>query len=196
MKTISSIISNNIRSLRAEKGWTQTDLAVASGVSLRGLQDIEGGKRNARPATMAAIAGALDIPEERLYLENQGITKPRQDLTEIKSLLATAAKQLSLETDEYKDRRIDLLESDLAKRDEEIRKLKDQVARLSVGGSGIKTHSTTEEIKAKPEFIEAMRKLIEADYGKKLKTKEEVDALAKAILPKIQYPAKYKKSTG
>jgi transcriptional regulator with XRE-family HTH domain len=78
MENIGKVIGENIRRLRKAKRWTQTDLAVYSGVSFRGVQDIEQGKRTPRRDTVAAIAGALDTTVLELYGQSK---IPAQDLT-------------------------------------------------------------------------------------------------------------------
>ncbi len=67
MDIIGKILASNIKRLRKSKNWTQNDLALEAGISFRGLQDIETGKRNPRPDTLSAIAGALKISETDLY---------------------------------------------------------------------------------------------------------------------------------
>ncbi|WP_226963658.1 DUF805 domain-containing protein [Nostocoides sp. F2B08] len=48
----------NLRELRLERGWSQEELADASGVSVRTIQRVEGGRRPGR-ATAAALATSL-----------------------------------------------------------------------------------------------------------------------------------------
>jgi transcriptional regulator with XRE-family HTH domain len=49
-----------LRELRLRRGWSQEQLADASGVSVRTIQRIEGGRPPGR-ATAAALAGALEV---------------------------------------------------------------------------------------------------------------------------------------
>ena len=67
MEKIKKLVASNIKAARKAKGWTQTDLALASGVSFRGIQDIETGRRSPRPDTLSAICGALGVSEAHLY---------------------------------------------------------------------------------------------------------------------------------
>jgi len=67
VESLKKLVAENIRSLRKAKGWSQSDLAEASGVSFGGLQGIEQGKANPRPSTIEAIAGALGVSEKSLY---------------------------------------------------------------------------------------------------------------------------------
>ncbi len=50
-----------IRELRAEKGMTQQDLAMAAGLTLTAITRIETGKANPTWLTVRGIAGALDV---------------------------------------------------------------------------------------------------------------------------------------
>ena len=59
--------SEKIRNARRAKGWTQKDLAQASGVTLRTIQNYELGARLPKKRdTYLALAKALDINEEVL----------------------------------------------------------------------------------------------------------------------------------
>jgi transcriptional regulator with XRE-family HTH domain len=50
-----------LRQLRRLKGWTQTQLAEAAGVTRVTIQKLEAGVREPRPSTMARIAAALGV---------------------------------------------------------------------------------------------------------------------------------------
>jgi transcriptional regulator with XRE-family HTH domain len=54
---------NRIRAARQALGWTQTDLAVKSGVSARTIHAVEKG-RVCRQATKRRILNALGVPWE------------------------------------------------------------------------------------------------------------------------------------
>lgn len=92
--TIRKVISRNIKHLRKSKKWTQNDLAVASGVSFRGVQDIESGKRSPRADTLAAIAGSLGVTEKEIYQEKEEST--------LNAKRHTSAAELSPEEFVYK----------------------------------------------------------------------------------------------
>ena len=63
--------SEKIRNARRAKGWTQKDLAQASGVTLRTIQNYELGARLPKKRdTYLALAKALDINEEVLLDDN------------------------------------------------------------------------------------------------------------------------------
>lgn len=52
-------LAGEIRDARKKQGLTQQQLADQSGVSLRMIQDAEGGKRRPQPANLAAIRRVL-----------------------------------------------------------------------------------------------------------------------------------------
>ena len=53
--------------VRRQRGWTQAELARASGLALSTITGLENGSRNAGPVTMATLAEALGCP--RVVLE-------------------------------------------------------------------------------------------------------------------------------
>lgn len=55
----------SLRELRVRRGWSQEQLAEASGVSVRTIQRLEGGRSPGR-ATALALAAALDVDAEEL----------------------------------------------------------------------------------------------------------------------------------
>ncbi len=55
-------VAERIRTLREMHGWTQTDLASATGLSQSLLSSIEKLRRDATPETLSAIAEATDTP--------------------------------------------------------------------------------------------------------------------------------------
>jgi transcriptional regulator with XRE-family HTH domain len=60
-------IGHNIRRLREEKGWNQTELGFHAGASPSIISLIENGKRNPSTATLAKIAGALGVEVGELF---------------------------------------------------------------------------------------------------------------------------------
>jgi transcriptional regulator with XRE-family HTH domain len=60
-------IGHNIRQLREEKGWNQTELGFHADASPSIISLIENGKRNPSTATLAKIAGALDVEVVDLF---------------------------------------------------------------------------------------------------------------------------------
>jgi transcriptional regulator with XRE-family HTH domain len=60
-------IGHNIRRLRDEKGWNQTELGFRADTSPSIISLIENGKRNPSTATLAKIAGALGVEVVDLF---------------------------------------------------------------------------------------------------------------------------------
>ena len=60
-------IGHNIRRLREEKGWNQTELGFHADTSPSIISLIENGKRNPSTATLAKIAGALGVEVVDLF---------------------------------------------------------------------------------------------------------------------------------
>ena len=57
------MIGDMIRDSRLAKGWTQRQLAEASGISLGYIKQLEqGNKPNPTVSTLEKLAGALDVP--------------------------------------------------------------------------------------------------------------------------------------
>ena len=59
-------IGHNVRRLREEKGWNQTELGYNAQTSPSIISLIENGKRNPSTVTLAKIATALDVELEAL----------------------------------------------------------------------------------------------------------------------------------
>lgn len=60
------MVGKRIASIRQEKGWTQADLAKASGLSKGYIASIEEGKKPGIKA-IALIAGALGVEVRKFY---------------------------------------------------------------------------------------------------------------------------------
>jgi transcriptional regulator with XRE-family HTH domain len=56
----------NVRSVRLERGWTQEDLAHATGLASVQVSRIERGVREVRLTTLLRLLDALDVPPARL----------------------------------------------------------------------------------------------------------------------------------
>jgi transcriptional regulator with XRE-family HTH domain len=65
-------IGHNIRQLREEKGWNQTELGFHADASPSIISLIENGKRNPSTATLAKIAGALGVEVVDLFPKASG----------------------------------------------------------------------------------------------------------------------------
>jgi transcriptional regulator with XRE-family HTH domain len=67
MAELLEAIGHNIRRLRDEKGWNQTELGYRAGASPSIISLIENGKRNPSTATLAKIAEALGVEVVDLF---------------------------------------------------------------------------------------------------------------------------------
>ena len=76
MENISRLIGKNIRKMRSKMGWTQTQLADASGLSMAGIQKIEAGERTPRRESLEAIAGALKTTVKEILNDSNSIELP------------------------------------------------------------------------------------------------------------------------
>ncbi|MBO7257356.1 MAG: helix-turn-helix transcriptional regulator [Alphaproteobacteria bacterium] len=66
-----TIIGNNIRRLRKEKGLRQIDLAIAVGIDSSYLSEIENKKRNPTILLLDNIATVLEVSLVELLSDNQ-----------------------------------------------------------------------------------------------------------------------------
>ena len=55
------LVGDNCARLRKERGWTQEELAVRSGLSQQYLSDLERGRRNPTVVTLYEISQALEV---------------------------------------------------------------------------------------------------------------------------------------
>lgn len=55
-----------IKNLRKQKGYTQKQLAIYAGVTVRAIAAYEAGERRPSIGVAYKIAAALDIPEEQI----------------------------------------------------------------------------------------------------------------------------------
>jgi transcriptional regulator with XRE-family HTH domain len=65
-------LARNVRAARLEAGLTLEALAAKAGVSLRSVTRVERAEHLARPATVAAIAAALETTPEALWGAENG----------------------------------------------------------------------------------------------------------------------------
>jgi putative transcriptional regulator len=63
-------MENRLVSLRAERGWSQADLAAELGVSRQSVIAIEKGKYDPSLPLAFKIAGAFDLTIEDVFLAN------------------------------------------------------------------------------------------------------------------------------
>jgi transcriptional regulator with XRE-family HTH domain len=93
MSKIKTILGDNIRTLRTNKGWTQVYLADRLQITAPFLAQIESGKRGTSLDLVESIAELFEIPVASLFIEqfrNQQSIQP-----EIRSIeIQTIEKQL------------------------------------------------------------------------------------------------------
>jgi transcriptional regulator with XRE-family HTH domain len=80
-----------LRKLRRRKGWSQNDLAEASGVGQDTISGIESGRQEPRPSTLRSLAEALNVEVEDIFREPE-VPKARsvpQSLDELRDFLET-----------------------------------------------------------------------------------------------------------
>ena len=65
-KELLKTFSENVKQLRSEKGLTQKDLALKTGIAQTTLSSYEGGEKNLPLANAALIAKALDVSIDKL----------------------------------------------------------------------------------------------------------------------------------
>jgi transcriptional regulator with XRE-family HTH domain len=61
------VVGENLRQIRLQKGFAQTDLKRISGVGQDTISGIELGKYHPRPSTLRKLAGALGVEVEDFY---------------------------------------------------------------------------------------------------------------------------------
>ena len=64
-------MKNRITSLRAERGWTQADLAMRAGVSRQTINAIEKGKFDPSLPVAFRLARLFDLRIEDVFLDEQ-----------------------------------------------------------------------------------------------------------------------------
>ena len=65
--TVKTQLGMRIVYLRKQKGWSQLDLSIESGVNRNYLSDLENGRRNPTVDVLEKIANALGITLEILF---------------------------------------------------------------------------------------------------------------------------------
>lgn len=85
-----------VQKLRLQKGWSQEQLAVLSGLSVRTIQRLEGGKP-ASAETLKAVASVFDIDFNRLREPDMDQPNPtRHDLRADEALALAHVRRLKL----------------------------------------------------------------------------------------------------
>ena len=93
MGQIKTILGDNIRTLRIEKGWTQVYLADRLQITAPFLAQIESGKRGTSLELVESVAELFEIPIASLFLEQ--ITNYAESKSYVRDVeLKIAEKQL------------------------------------------------------------------------------------------------------
>ncbi|MDY5124082.1 MAG: helix-turn-helix transcriptional regulator [Treponema sp.] len=93
MGKIKTILGDNIRTLRIEKGWTQVYLADRLQITAPFLAQIESGKRGTSLELVESVADLFGIPIASLFLEQ--ITNYAESKSYVRDVeLKIAEKQL------------------------------------------------------------------------------------------------------
>lgn len=93
MGKIKTILGDNIRTLRIEKGWTQVYLADRLQITAPFLAQIESGKRGTSLELVESVAELFGIPMASLFLEQK--TNYAESKSYVRDLeLKIAEKQL------------------------------------------------------------------------------------------------------
>lgn len=89
METITSVLARRLRELRKRQGMRQEDLASAAGLSVSTITFIEREVAWVSPATISALARALDVPEAALFHSEEGAVEAglKQSLERVERLL-------------------------------------------------------------------------------------------------------------
>lgn len=61
------MITNNVKTIRQSKGWSQAKLAALSEIQQSDISQVENGKKPAFPDWRKRIAAAFDEPEEKIF---------------------------------------------------------------------------------------------------------------------------------
>ena len=89
MGKIKTILGDNIRTLRTNKGWTQVYLADRLQITAPFLAQIESGKRGTSLELVESVADLFEIPVASLFIEqfkNQKYMKTEIRKVEIKAI--------------------------------------------------------------------------------------------------------------
>ncbi|WP_170000321.1 XRE family transcriptional regulator [Campylobacter sp. RM9328] len=97
-------LSENIRAFRANKDWTQADLAKFSGVSIETIKRYENGKTNPTTDNLSKIAEALGVKVKNLY-DDLSLSVPKSSISPEKS---EKLQKLRTLLDEQENRLINL----------------------------------------------------------------------------------------
>lgn len=93
MEKIKTILGDNIRTLRTNKGWTQVYLADRLQITAPFLAQIESGKRGTSLELVESVAELFDVPIASLFIEKMSYnSESNNHIRDIE--LKTTEKQL------------------------------------------------------------------------------------------------------
>jgi putative transcriptional regulator len=72
-------MNNRIRVLRAERRWSQADLAERVGVSRNSINSVENGKFDPSLPLAFRIADAFGLPVEQVFLREGGVIEATRE---------------------------------------------------------------------------------------------------------------------
>ena len=75
-----------LKELMRQRGWTQRDLSMASGISQRRISDLVKGTQSAALDTAEAIAQAFDMKTWHMLIRTTGL--PPKDLARLRRVIA------------------------------------------------------------------------------------------------------------
>jgi putative transcriptional regulator len=78
VEVVEESMNNRIRVLRAERRWSQADLAERVGVSRNSINSVENGKFDPSLPLAYRIADAFELPVEQVFLRGDGIEGSKQ----------------------------------------------------------------------------------------------------------------------
>jgi transcriptional regulator with XRE-family HTH domain len=88
LMSISKILGENLRKLRRDRGFTQSELAEKAGVSATMITFYENGHKWPYPDTIKSLAKALKVPESDLF-QDQKVSAANDSFKKVLSELET-----------------------------------------------------------------------------------------------------------
>ena len=83
---VRSIFAAVLKELMRQRGWTQRDLSMASGISQRQISNLVKGTQSAALDTAEAIAQAFDMQTWHMLIRTTGL--PPKDLARLRRVIA------------------------------------------------------------------------------------------------------------
>ena len=76
MNNLSKILAKNMKLLRFNKNWNQSQLAEASGYSVENIKKLETGATWISASGVTQLAKAFNVEEDMLFFDNEKTQKP------------------------------------------------------------------------------------------------------------------------